>query len=139
MIDNVVEAACQNPLDFACALAIIMLTLSISLGIFIKLAGNPISYIIEVFSTMIPTILKELRGKAGPVGMINALLVLLSFLLALAFIIAPNLPGILGLGNKEGVLFSFLICLLTFAIFYASLRIVEDGETMKELYKPGNK
>lgn len=128
--DKILEA----PIEFSIAVAIVLL----ALGVFFKLAGNPITFVIKRFEQMIPSSMKELGGEAGATGKINLIIVFLTFFLAFAFILQPNLASLIS-PDVSGLVVALLVFFIAVVEFYASLRIVLESERMSRLFKRPNR
>ena len=79
--DYILKRIADDPISFAISFAILM----VALALFIKLAGNPISYFVDLIKKIGPFAFKELRGKAGKAGVVNIIIVFC--LTCLAFVI----------------------------------------------------
>jgi len=128
--DYIIVKFCENPIPFALAIGICL----ISLAFFIKIAGNPVSYLTNLLKNLSPFALKELRGKAGKAGIINMIIVICVACLAFVVLLQPSITGLFQAETVNGYLFSLVIFLVTIATFLISLKLVADNEKFTKLY-----
>ena len=132
MKEALINKFCEDPIEFSIAVAILI----IAIGILFKLVGNPFSY----FAKLFPDFVKEVTGKKGMTGFINAVIVILSFLFGMSIVFYPNIISFFKIAQDSvSRLYSLIIFLIVIVAGFASLRIVSDNEKLQNLYFPPKK
>lgn len=126
----IVTRFADDPIHFAFAIAILI----IALALFIKIAGDPISYLASLLKHIAPFALKELRGDAGKAGIVNIIIVICVACLAFVVLVKPSITGLFNEESETNYIFSFIIFLLTIVSFLISLKLVADNEKFTKLY-----
>ena len=130
MGEKLLAAIIDSPLEYAGAICIV----SISVAIFIRIAGSPLDKIIDFFQKIIPAAFKELRGKAGPAGVVNIIITICTFLLAFTLYVTPDFFKLWGL-EKVGVFIPLIVFGISVLVFIISLDRVSESDKFKDLYK----
>ena len=128
-IGYVVTKFADDPIPFALSIGIFI----ISLAFFIKIAGNPVSYLTNLLKNLAPFALKELRGKSGKAGVINMTIVVCVGFLAFVVLLKPSITGLFQDKSVNSYVFSLVIFLVTIVTFLISLKLVSDNEKFSKL------
>lgn len=129
-MDKIFNAFLANPVQYAFAFFIVLITL----GVFIKMVGNPVAYLIDKLFNVLPIVIKELKGEAGKAGIINIIIVFAILLLAFLVLLRPSILTVLTSesNNKSSSVLILLVAAVTFLI---SLRLVVYSEKATRLLK----
>jgi hypothetical protein len=129
MIDKVLDRVLESPLEFAIAFLLVV----IALAIFARLIGSPIRVILERSSSLASNAINELRGNTGPVGIIDLLIVLFTFLLGVLVLIKPSLIGLFKDEGYQSKIAAVIVFLAAGAIFIYSLRMTAESDKIHRL------
>lgn len=128
--DYLLYKIADDPILFALAFGLLL----IALGLFIKIAGNPVSFLANLLKEVAPFALKELRGKAGKAAIINLIIVLCVAGLALVILLKPSVIGLFQDESVNSYVFSFVVFIVSVVVFLVSLKLVSDNEKFLNLY-----
>jgi hypothetical protein len=124
--NKLIELIVINFIPVSIGIGILLISVVVAIAIFIKIVGNPIKVLFEIIKGVAPIMLNELKFAAGPIGLINFIIVLFTFILALSIIFKPNLINYFTTQNNNNLVIALIIFLLTIFLFYASARLILD-------------
>lgn len=122
----------DSPVQYATAFAIAI----VAVGVFIWLIGSPITSIFEVGASFVRQITRELSGKAGQAGTVNALIVFFTFILGFALMIKPKIASFIQGESTESRVYSLLVFITAIVVFLISLRATTESDRMKKMLQP---
>jgi NADH:ubiquinone oxidoreductase subunit 2 (subunit N) len=131
MIENAIHKVLDSPLTYAFAFAIFL----ISIGVFIRLIGNPVVVIIQSCVSLVSQIVKEFTGERGRGGKANAIIVILTFVMSLVLLIKPTVASFIQPEDSASRFSGLVVFLGAIAVFIFSLRATLDAEKMKTQMK----
>ena len=109
----------EDPIKYAFAFLIVL----IALGIFIRMVGNPVTYLIDKVFHLLPVIISEFKGKSGKAGIVNIIIVFSILLLAFLILFRPSILSVFTSENNYKS-FSLLIMIVAVVSFLVSLVLV---------------
>lgn len=120
----------EDPIKYAFAFLIVL----IALGIFIRMVGNPVTYLIDKVFHLLPIIILEFKGKAGKAGIVNIIIVFSILLLAFLILFTPSILSVFTSENNHKS-FALLVMIVAVVSFLVSLMLVTNLEKSTRLLK----
>jgi hypothetical protein len=118
-----IQKVIENPVPWGITIALIL----VAWGVFRKLKGSPVLTFFQLVASLIPQILKEFRGKAGPAGILNVVVVICMFVLALILFLMKPLSAKFfeSEATETSSIIVFCVCAI---VFLVSLYVTWDSE-----------
>ena len=126
MVDKILA----DPIPYAVAFFIALM----AVGIFLKIVGNPLTYLIDKLCNLLPLIMKELKGEGGKAGIVNIIIVFAILILALSVLLKPSILAFFS-SNSDVKLSSLFIVVVAAVTFLISLKLVANAEKSFRLLK----